>query len=70
MFEQQLVGTLAMATLGIVLVIALFLFVRFMRKPQNRHPMDGERERNIGEIRHQAGVETEDQQQQTRRPIS
>ncbi len=55
MFEQDLVGTLAFVTLGIGLIVALVLFLRFMRKPQNRHPMDGHRERNIAEIRADAG---------------
>lgn len=38
-------------TLGAVLVIAVVLFLCFMRKPQNRHPMRGDRERNYEEIR-------------------
>lgn len=45
------VPTLMFVTLGIVLLIGIVLLVRFMRKPQNRHPMENQRERNIGEIR-------------------
>ena len=41
---------LMIGSLVVVLAILVFLLVRFMRKPQNRHPMDGERERNIDEI--------------------
>lgn len=38
-------------TLGVVIIVAIVLFARFMRKPQNHHPMRGQRERNIEEIR-------------------
>lgn len=38
-------------TLAAVLVIAVVLLLRFLRKPENRHPMAGDRERNINEIR-------------------
>lgn len=41
-------------TFGAALAIALALFVNFMRKRRNRHPMDGQPERNIDEIRHDA----------------
>jgi putative exporter of polyketide antibiotics len=37
-------------TLIAVAIIAVILLLRFMRKPQNRHPLEGERERNIGEV--------------------
>lgn len=43
-------GSLAIGTLFIGLVIGVILLLRFLRKPANRHPMAGERERNIGEI--------------------
>ena len=55
MGAMDLTGTLAIGTIGIVLVIAAILLARFLRKPQNRHPMAGEHERNIGEIRADAG---------------
>lgn len=54
MNTPQIVGSLGFGTLIIVMVIALVLLLRFMRKPQNRHPMKGERERNIDEIRKDA----------------
>jgi hypothetical protein len=54
MNTAQMTGSLGFGTLIIVLVIALLLLIRFMRKPQNRHPMDGQRERNIDEIRKDA----------------
>lgn len=44
------VPTLMFVTLGIVLAIAIFLFVR-MRSTQPKHPMAHQRERNIEEIR-------------------
>lgn len=54
MNTPQMTGSLGFGTLIIVLIIALVLLIRFMRKPQNRHPMKGERERNIDEIRKDA----------------
>ena len=38
-------------TFAAAAAIAIVLLVRFLRKPGNRHPMAGERERNIEEIR-------------------
>ena len=37
------------ATLAIVLVVAIIMLMRFRSRRFNRHPMEGERERNIGE---------------------
>ena len=54
MNANDLVPALMIFTLAAGLVIALVLFLRFLRKPRNRHPMDGERERNIDEIREEA----------------
>ncbi len=54
MNANDLVPMLMMFTLVAGLVIALVLFIRFMRKPKNRHPMDGQRERNIEEIHDEA----------------
>jgi hypothetical protein len=51
MSNNEFVPMLGMFTL----LIAIVLLVRFLRKPANRHPMDGQRERNIGEIREEAG---------------
>ena len=45
------VPTLMFVTLGIVFLIGLVLYLRHMRKPSNRHPMEGHRERNTDEIR-------------------
>ena len=45
------VPTLMFVTLGIVLAGVAIHFIRFYRKPQNRHPMKDQRERNIDEIR-------------------
>lgn len=38
-------------TLFVVLGLLIFLLARHLRKGSNRHPMEGERERNIEEIR-------------------
>ena len=51
------VPTLMFVTLGIVFLIGIVVLVRFLRKPSNRHPMEGHRERNIDEI--QRGVPPE-----------
>lgn len=48
------ISLLMFGTLAIGLVIVVVLALRFLRKPQNRHPMDGVRERNIDEIRRDA----------------
>jgi len=47
----EMITWLGLGTLIAALIIALLLFVRFLRKPKNRHPMRGERERNLDEIR-------------------
>jgi hypothetical protein len=44
------VWLLAWATLGIALLIAVVMLLRFRAKG-NAHPMEGQRERNIEEIR-------------------
>jgi hypothetical protein len=55
MDTADMTGLLGFGTLGVALIIAIILWLRFMRKPENRHPMDGQRERNIDEMRHEAG---------------
>lgn len=50
MNSSDLTATLMFGTLGIVLLIAIVLLLRFLRRPANRHPMAGQRERNIGEV--------------------
>jgi Na+/melibiose symporter-like transporter len=49
MNTSELTSWLAFGTLGVALIIAIILWLRFMRKPGNRHPMRGERERNIND---------------------
>lgn len=49
------VAWLMFGTLGIVVLIAIILLLRFLRKPQNRHPMKGQPERNYDEMRRDAG---------------
>ena len=45
------VSLLMYGTIGIVLILAIFMLLRFLRKPQNRHPMDGQPERSVDQIR-------------------
>lgn len=54
------VPTLMIATLVAALLIGGFVWARHMRKPENRHPMDGVRERNIDEIKRDAPAERPD----------
>lgn len=49
------ISLLAFGTLFAALAFAVFLYWRFMRKPSHRHPMEGQRERNIEEIRSEGG---------------
>jgi hypothetical protein len=51
------ISLLMFVTLAAALAIALALFVGFMRKRKNRHPMAGQPERNIDEIRGEAPAE-------------
>lgn len=51
------ISLLMFGTLAAVLVVGVFLLTRFLRKPGNRHPMEGQRERNIDEIRREAPVD-------------
>ena len=45
----DLTGSLAFGTIGVVLLVVVL--ARFLSKPKNRHPMEGQHERNIAEIR-------------------
>lgn len=54
-----MISTLMFFTLIIMLVIAAWGLMRFIRKPQNRHSMDGNRERNIDEIRRDSPAEAD-----------
>lgn len=49
MAQGEPISALMFGTLIIGALIALFLLLHFLRKPQNRHPMAGEPDRNIGE---------------------
>ncbi len=51
MLSSIAVPTLMYGTLGIVLIIGIVVFLRFWRKPANRHPMENQQERNIDQIR-------------------
>ena len=49
--SEQPISYLMFGTIAIVIVLAVVLVLRFLRKPANRHPMRGEPERDIDEIR-------------------
>lgn len=49
------ISWLMFGTLAAALLIAVVMLARFLRKPENRHPMAGQPERNIDEIRRDAG---------------
>lgn len=53
MNSGQPISFLLFGTLGVVILIAVVLLLRFRAK-QPHHPMDGQRERNIDEIRNEA----------------
>ena len=55
--SQGEIPALMIFTLVAAALIGVFLWMRHMRKPENRHPMDGQRERNIDEIRDEATVD-------------
>lgn len=48
--ENSPISLLMFGTIAVALVIAIVLALRFFRKPENRHPMEGDRERNIGQV--------------------
>lgn len=51
---ESMTGSLAIGTLVVGMIIAIIMLFRFLRKPANRHPMAGERERNMQEIYQEA----------------
>ena len=51
MNTPEMTSALGFGTLILALIIAVVLLLRFLRKPENRHPMDGQPERNIQQIR-------------------
>lgn len=66
MGTADMTGWLGFGTLAIALIIAIILLLRFIRTPENRHPMDGQRERNIQEIREEAGENINENSDQSR----
>ena len=60
MNTPELTSALGFGTLVIALIIAVLLLLRLLRKPENRHPMDGEPERNIQQIRDDAELKLSD----------
>ena len=54
MNTPELTSLLGFGTLILALIIAVVILLRFLRKPENRHPMDGQPERNIQQIREDA----------------
>ena len=56
MNTPEMTSLLGFGTLILALIIAVVILLRFLRKPENRHPMDGQRERNIQQIREDAEI--------------
>ena len=54
MNTPEMTSALGFGTLILALIIAVVVLLRFLRKPENRHPMDGQPERNIEQIREDA----------------
>lgn len=54
MNTPEMTSALGFGTLAVALIIAVVLLLRFLRKPENRHPMDDQLERNIQQIRDDA----------------
>ena len=55
MNTPEMTSALGFGTLILASIIALAILLRFLRTPETRHPMDGQPERNIQQIRE--GVE-------------
>lgn len=51
------ISLLLVGTFAVVAIVLVLLIIGVMRKRSNRHPMDGQRERNIAEIRDEGPVE-------------
>lgn len=54
MNTPEMTSLLGFGTLILALIITVVILLRFLRKPENRHPMDGQSERNIQQIREDA----------------
>ena len=54
MNTPEMTSLLGFGTLILALIIAVVILLRFLRKPENHHPMDGQPERNIQQIRQDA----------------
>lgn len=52
MSTPEMTSALGLGTLILALIIVLVLLLRFLRSPENHHPMDSQPERNIEQIRH------------------
>ena len=56
MNTPEMTSLLGFGTLILALIIAVVILLRFLRKPENRHPMEGQSERNIQQIREDAEI--------------
>ena len=54
MNTPALTSALGFGTLILALIVAVVVLLRFLRKSENRQPMDGQPERNIQQIRDDA----------------
>lgn len=70
MNTPEMTSALGFGTLILALIIALVVLLRFLKKPQNRHPMDGQPERNIEQIREDAERGSHDNNHEQNRPHS
>lgn len=55
MTSTGLIPSLMIFTLVAALIFGIVMLLRFLRNRGNRHPMRGQRERSVDEIRDEAG---------------